>query len=374
MNIEQKSEDSVEQSVESKKDSKGDWVAQLEQITKIIERLIWMIVLVIIVAAVANFLKAQSPSFNGLPPIVEKLPIERPIPVQVDQEVALALKEARVETENFASAQLDLWKADVMKRVDDNFLDWYFGYFNQQVLAAKYLLQGSYHWFNSSARTPEESLTSKIQKEFERRVLPPEIAQASLNELIGDSVNRYTQELSMRIDAIPSRYKIPQGQWDKYLKNLALITNRSEGNREISLAEKGTSATVGVGSAYIFAFKGAKGVAEIAAKASTVAAEAAAKGGAKLAAEGVAKGTTKLGAKLLGKTLGSALGIGIIAWDLWDHHHTRATQLPILRQNIEQYLDQVKASILKDPTTGLISVIYDLEEQVLKASKGYRGA
>jgi len=100
----------------------------------------------------------------------------------------------------------------------------------------------------------------------------------------------------------------------------------------------------------------------------------AAKGGAKLAAEGVAKGTTKLGAKLLGKTLGSALGIGIIAWDLWDHHHTRATQLPILRQNIEQYLDQVKASILKDPTTGLISVIYDLEEQVLKASKGYRGA
>jgi len=100
----------------------------------------------------------------------------------------------------------------------------------------------------------------------------------------------------------------------------------------------------------------------------------AAKGGAKLAAEGVAKGTTKLGAKLLGKTLGSVLGVGIIAWDVWDHYHTRETQMPILRQNIEKYLDQVKALLLKDPTTGLISVIYDLEKQVLEASKSYRGA
>jgi hypothetical protein len=102
-----------------------------------------------------------------------------------------------------------------------------------------------------------------------------------------------------------------------------------------------------------------------------------AKGSSKLAAKGASKlavkSGTKVAAKLGVEAVGSVLGIGIIVWDVWDYYHTKATQLPILRQNIKEYLDQVKTALLKDPQTGLISVIYDLEDQVLKASRAYRG-
>ena len=363
--LEQKAEEAVTKVDKSRNYTKGDWVAQVERITRIAERLIWLIVLVIITAAVANFLKMQSPNFYNSQPIVENLPIERPIPVQVNQEVALALREARIETENFASARLDLWKADVMKRVDDNFLPWYFGYFNQQIIGLQYIARGAYHWFNSNASTPETSLNKEIQREFERRVLLPEVAQATFNEVIEDSVNLYTQELNRKIDTIPSRYKIPQGQWERYLENFALITNRTEGNREVSLPEKGIFATTGTGSLYI----AGKSFAKLAKFGGMQALEA--KAGAKIGSNLASKVAAKTGVKLAGKSvLGPFLGIGIVAWDVWDHYHTKATQLPILRQNIEEYLDQVKASLLKDPTVGLISVIYDLEKQVLKASQG----
>ncbi len=366
---EQKEEEAVTRVSKSRDSNKGDWVAQVERITRIAERLIWLIVLVIITAAVANFLKMQSPNFAKTKPILENIPIERPIPVQVNQEIALALREARVETENFASARLDLWKIDVMKRVDDNFLPWYFNYFNQQIIGLQYIWQGAYHWFNSNVSTPEISLIKEIQREFERRVVIPEVAQATFNEVIEDSVNLYTQELSRKIDTIPSRYKIPQGQWERYLENLALITNRSEGNREVSLPEKGITVTAGTGGLFI----AGKAFTKLAKFGGMQALEA--KAGAKIASNVASKTASKVaaksGVKLVGKSvLGPVLGIGIIAWDAWDHYHTRATQLPILRQNIEEYLDQVKASLLKDPTVGLISVIYDLEKQVLKASQG----
>lgn len=379
MSTEQQSEQTVAsttESTEAKSFSNGGWVAQAERITRIVERLIWMMVLVIITAAVANFLKMQSPNFGKLPSLIENIPVERPIPIQIDQEIASALRSARIETENFASARLDLWKDDVMKRVDNNFLDWYFGYWNQQVLGFKYIFQGAYHWFNSNAPTPEEAQAAIIQREFEQRVLPPEVTQARFSQLIEDSVNLYTQELSQRIDAIPSRYKIPQGKWEKYLSNLALIADRSEGNREVSLAEKGVFVTTGAGGIYT-AGKAFTKLAKFGGM-QAIEAKAGAQVASKVASKTASKVAAKSGAKLVGKlgveAIGSVLGVGIIAWDVWDHYHTRATQLPILRENIEEYLDQVKASLLKDPTTGLISVIYDLEEQVLKASKSYRGA
>ena len=326
--------------------TKSNWLEQFERVTRIAERLIWLIVLVLITTAVANFLKMHSPDSTRFSPIVKQEPIERPIPVQVDREIALALREARTLTQDFASARLDSWKTDVMKRVDNNFLDWYFSYWNQQVLGIKYAIQGGYHWFNSKALTPEQASLNLIQKEFEKRVLPPEITQATFKDLIEDSVTEYTQELSQRLATIPSHYQIPQGEWDKYLRDIALITERSEANRQISIEQKGIVATAGYSSILV--------------------GKLASKIGAKVGAKVGAKSTAKISAKLGGKLLGSVFGVGIIIWDLVDHHVTKTTQMPILRNNIEEYLEQVKIAILKDPNTGLISVIYALEKQVLK--------
>jgi len=370
-----KEEKKVVDNSEPDASSKGSWIEKVEKITKITEKFIWLFVLVIITTSVADFLKMQSLPPGVLQPIGERLPIERPIPVQVDQEIASALQDARLTTENFAEAKLESWEADVMKHVDDSFLPWYFGYWNQQILGLNYMFKGAYHWLSSKSLTPEEAQTKLIQKEFENRALPPEITQSVFSQIIEDSANFYTQELSQKIDSIPTSYKIPKGKWEKYLVNLSLITERSEANRQVSLAEKG-GAAAGLGGVYtigkVMKFGGAQ-VLE-----AQMAAKGAAKGASKLAAKGAsklaAKSGTKVAAKLGVEAVGTVLGGLIIVWDVWDHYHTKATQLPILRENIKEYLDQVKTALLKDPQTGLISVIYDLEDQVLKASKVYRGA
>lgn len=329
---------------------KRDWIASIERIARIVERLIWLFVLLIITVAVANFLKTQSPHLGDEPISIRQVPIVRPIPSDVDRAIASALQATRSETLDFASDRLDGWKANVMQRVDHYFLPWYFGYLNQQGLGLKYLFQGAYHGLNGRAATPDQALSQKIQQEFEQRVLPPELAQATFADLIQDSTRFYTEALSQKIDAIPSQYQIPQADWKGYIRDLGRITNRSEANREVSLTEKGVAVTLGTSSAVA--------VGKVASKvASKTASKVAAKSGVKLVG--------KIGAE----ALGSFFGVGIIAWDVWDHQQTRATQMPILRQNIEEYLDQVKASLLKDPTSGLISAIYELEGQVIAASK-----
>lgn len=348
------SESNVSQAAGVNNSEKKDWITQIERIARILERLIWLFVLLIIAAAVANFLKMQSPQLEASRSVVRPVPVVRSIPPNVDRAIAIALQGSRNETLEFAANRLDSWKASVMQRVDDYFLPWYFGYFNQQALGLKYLFQGAYHGLNSKAATPEESLIQEIQKEFEQRVLPPELAQATFADLVQDSVQFYTEALSRRIDAIPSQYQIPQADWVGYVRDLGLITNRAEANREVSLTEKGVAVTVGTSGALV---------------AGKVASKVASKTASKVAVKSGAKLAGKIGAE----ALGSVFGVGIIVWDVWDHQHTKATQLPILRQNIEEYLDQVKASLLKDSTSGLISTIYDLESQVVK-NAGMKGA
>lgn len=342
---------------ESDTSEKRDWITQIERLARILERLIWLFVLLIIAAAVANFLKMQSPRLENRP-AVRPVPVVRPIPPNLDRAVATALQEARTETLDFAANRLDSWKAGVMQRVDDYFLPWYFGYFNQQALGLKYLFQGAYHGLNGKAATPEHSLIREIQQEFEQRVLPPELAQATFADLVQDSVQFYTEALSRRIDAIPSQYQIPQADWEGYVRDLGLITNRAEANREVSLTEKGVAVTIGTSGALV---------------ASKVASKVAGKVASKTASKVAVKSGAKLAGKIGAEALGSVFGVGIIVWDVWDHQHTKTTQLPILRQNIEEYLDQVKASLLKDPTSGLISAIYDLESQVVR-NVGVKGA
>lgn len=368
-----KEEKKVVANSEPNHSSKGNWMEKAELITKIAERFIWLFILVIITTSVANFMKMQSLPPGILQPISENLPIERPIPAQVDQEIASALQDARIATENFAEARLVSWEDDVMKHVDDSFLPWYFGYWNQQFFGINYIFKGAYHWINPWSLSPEEAQIKLIQKEFENRVLPPEITQSVFSHIIQDSANFYTQELSQKIDSIPTRYKIPQGKWEDYLVNLSLITERSEANREVSLAEKGGVAA-GVGGLYAVSKAMKFGGTQV--LKAQIAAKSFAKGASKLTAKGATKVAAKSGSKVAAKlgveAVGTFFGAGIIIWDIWDHYHTKATQLPILRQNIKGYLDQVKISLLRDSKTGLISVIYNLEDQVLKASRSYR--
>jgi L-lactate utilization protein LutB len=51
---------------------------------------------------------------------------------QVEKYLREAIRSAYDSTQEFAASELDDWVNELMRKVDDNFLNWYFSYGNQK--------------------------------------------------------------------------------------------------------------------------------------------------------------------------------------------------------------------------------------------------
>jgi hypothetical protein len=331
---------------------------------------IWAVVIIIvIIPLVGKALIAvdSSPGKTGDPgknPSKEiSVVIPPQIPKDIDQALVTALSNAHSQSESFASEQLDKWVDELMLRVDDSFLDWYFNYFNQKKMELStpftWLHSAVAHWTNKNNPPPgqavAEKLTEDFQTEFAKRVLRPKIAQFELEKITSDSINVYVAELGKNISNIQSSYKIPQGDWERYLGDIAVTINDTEGN----ISNLSLKVLTG-GSTYILAKAMIPAVTKVGSK---IAVSFAGKAGAKMAAKtgGVVAG--KIGAQLLDPIV----GIGIIIWDLWDYNHTVAVEKPILRNAIYDYFKQVKISLLENPENGIMVAVNQVENGIFKS-------
>jgi hypothetical protein len=75
----------------------------------------------------------------------------------------------------------------------------------------------------------------------------------------------------------------------------------------------------------------------------------------------------KVGVKAGGKFLGVIIGIGVLAWDIWDHQHTERVERPILRANLIEYLAELQHALLRDPETGIMTMIDAVEHTTVSA-------
>ncbi len=157
---------------------------------------------------------------------------------QIDREISQALQTARANSQSFALGEIEGWVEELMTRVDQGFLPWYFNYFNQKQFEGKAFLSGLYssiaHWVNTDNPPPEqvvaENLTKTIQTEFTKRVIRPQEAQLRLERITRDTVNLYVSNLSNELENIQASYQIPQGKWDRYLSDIAITIQDTEGN------------------------------------------------------------------------------------------------------------------------------------------------
>jgi hypothetical protein len=291
--------------------------------------------------------------------------IDRPIIDQskIEQAIATAITDAHTKAESFASEQLDVWVDKLMTRVDGSFLDWYFDYFNQKKIEFStpfvWLSSAAVHWIDTNNPPPSqvvaEKLTKEFQTEFAKRVLRPKIAQLELEGITRDTINLYVSELGNNISSVQSSYKIPQGRWERYLEDIAITINDTEGNiSNLSLK------VLAGGSTYLLAKAMIPVVTKIGSK---VAASFAGKATAKMAAKTGGMVAGQLGAQLLDPIV----AVGIVIWDVWDYKHTIKIDKPVLREAILDYLREVKASLLNNPENGVMASIYQLESGILKS-------
>jgi hypothetical protein len=337
------------------------------QFIRTVAPFIWAIViLVVIIPLVGQLFITKAFSTKSIT-TETKHPVEVVEQRQVDwskvnEAMKLTLDHAYKNAEDYASKELDVWTDELMGRVDGSFLDWYFGYFNQKQIEYKSLFiqlsSGASRLLNPNNPTPAEKvaevITEDFQKEFAKRVLIPQTSQLRLERITQQTVKHYLDDLKGNINSIPVRYNLPQADWERYLNEIAITINDTEGkisNLSLKvLAGGGSYLAVKPLVAPLVLKVGSKVVAKLASKA-----------GAKVA--------TKTGAVLAGK-LGAAVldctvGVGIILWDVWDTNHTAYVEKPILRDNLAAYLQEVKFSLLDNRENGIMAVIDQIQSKIV---------
>jgi hypothetical protein len=160
-------------SIKDPDDKLPTWAVIIRLIIEMADKVIWLVVLSIIAAIIGTFVISQSPKRVVSPPpvIIQSLDWRK-----VDSAIRSDLENAHKIAEQFASNKLDGWVDELMIKVDDSFLPWYFGYWNQQLLGIQSLSQTAYHWINGNAPTAEEKLNQIVEEEFTNRVLQPQMS------------------------------------------------------------------------------------------------------------------------------------------------------------------------------------------------------
>ncbi len=338
------------------------WGELFTSVGSLFSRVVWGIVLLIVLATVGRLFLDEKSSKSERITLSSEKKVVKPIDWRgVDRSVVALLKSAEKEAKSEAKRELDRWIAELMARVDSDFLPWYFGYWNQQKIGLRALMQGVIHWVDSDRPTPQEKITQTIQEAFAKRVLRPVIAQKRIEKITRHAIERYLERLRKGLEKIPESYHIPQPLWESYLEEIALLSADVEGGREIELSLKalagaGAATTMIVVKSLSPAIKGVG---------SKISAKLASKAAAKMAA----KTGGKVAAKAGGELLGPIVGIGIVIWDLYDHAHTKKVNKPILRENIEAYLKEMEETLLEDPEASVMATIRRMETSILQGLK-----
>lgn len=298
-------------------------------------------------------------------------------------ELRRAVEDARNEGLEHARAELKGLHAEMMRKVDGNLLDWYFGYWTQQRLGLTYAFTSGKTWLVGSFLDvdPEEAskeLQAEVAREFELRVIPGAVLDQHLQRIAQQSVAAFVRSLQTHLQDIPKQYRIPPAQWDDYLERIAFMIKETEGSRNVPLTLKtlsagvvltGASATAAL-APYVTA-QFAEGVALAgASRASGVLTQSVARRTAttfarQAAARGLAAGAGTWG----GAVTGGLTLAGLVAWEIWDHQSTVAENRPLLRNNIDHFLHLYEAGLV-EPHGTIGSILHDLESRIAASIPG----
>ncbi len=334
-------------------------LGNISELLRAVSKVLWTIAILILVAGVGKLI-----FFKSSAKIPDRREIEKPVLEKIDwegvnKEIRSSLERSRKSAENRASELLDNWIGRLMKRVDNNFLPWYFGYWTQQKMGLDALLAQIWHWVDSGSPSAAEKITEEVQDEFSSRVLRPQIAQMELERIINSIVAGYSKSLSGDLDKIPVKYQIKRADWERYISDISRMAGNVEASREVSVSLK---VLTGAGAGGLFLlFRAIKPVI------SKIGAKLSAKMSTKFASKLATKTGSKVALKSGGKFIGSIIAIGIIIWDVWDHYSTKKRALPVLKQNIKDYFTELKFSILRDPGYGIMTVIHKLELKIVNS-------
>ena len=349
------------------------------RISKRISPYIWaLVVAVVLIPAIGSWFIVQAFSEDlPQPPAIEVLVTDLPQSgskavlqtfepdwAKFESLVKDKLRNARAKTDAFARNELDQWTDDLTQRLDNSFLDWYFGYFHQKQLEYQSFFAGISgkfgQWLDPSNPSPNEKIaeeiTAEFQEEFAKRVLVPRISEYQLQNIAIRTAKEYIKQLGQEFNQIPIENGVSAAEWNRYLEDVSISVPGIIGDPlDLPLKQITTAGAYVAFKPLVSPFIPKVG--------SAVAAKLATKAGAKIATKTGGILTAKLGSTLLD----ASVGVGIIIWDVWDTHHTANIEKPILRENLVDYLGKVEDSILENPDNGVMTVVDKIDQRILQS-------
>jgi len=333
----------------------------MQNFLKFFNKIIWTLVLLIVLAYIGRSLLKEeklTEIIHYLQPKKTKVVVleKKELDKNISSDIYLAIEKAKKYANNILDSEMSRWESELIERVDNNFLPWYFSYWNQQIIGLKSLGYAALSRIDSSRPSAEEKLIEETQEEFSNRVLRPEIADIELEHIAKNYAESYFKSIKENINVVKIKYNLSEQDWNDYIERSAKTTNNVEANRNIPIMLKTIyGGTFAGGIAAMPFLKTA--IAKVTAKISS-------KVGTKAAAKIAAKTGAKMTGKIAGKFLGPIIGVGILVWDIMDHSSTKKEQLPILRANLLDLIHEMGESIKNDTDNGLTKIIDEINSGI----------
>ncbi len=308
-----------------------------------------------------------------------KRSVEKSVPklnIEVGNEVLEALDKARHAAEDYAKKELDSWSSDVMTRADENFLNDYFGFVQTKCREGTALFQTILNKAHLSEKTAEDKIKHELESKISSQVIRPEVSGARIKNITDKAIETYNSILDERFSKIREEHKIPKPAWGEYISKITGMTERAEqaslkdSVTPIPLKAAGGAAVAGTAVAAKPIINFTKNIsAKIAAK---IGAKTAEKVGEKIVVEGAVKATEKAAGKTAAKAIpgiGWAVAAGVAVWDFVDYKINAKKGKEALRENIQDYLEEVKGELMGPSEDGIMGSVIEYENNIKRNLK-----
>jgi len=289
-------------------------------------------ILVIIGVLVILRVLAPNPPEKPTPPKTRTEQVQVVDWSNVDQSIKTALEDAKEIASAHAEQAVSSWVDEVTIRSEEDFLPWYFAYWNQQVIgfrAIGFALMDTplVESMVGKQQSAQERTEAWLQQAFSARVLHPRTAQAKVDAITRKAVKVYLKSLQGELKSIQAEYKVTDQDWDRHLAGISEVLLSVESNRQIPLTLKGMTVGSGVAAVKI----GTAMTSQI---------------------KHLISSGTRGSIKCVGRQASRGLGwvaFGIIStWDCLDHYKTVAQNKPIMRRLLHDNLEGLKNQVLNE--------------------------
>lgn len=272
----------------------------------------------------------------------------------VDASLKRSLVNAHEKAQRYGETEVRAWSQELRTRVEEDFLPWWFGYFNQQAVmlrAAGYrcldtpLMEG----LAGRQESMETRLEQLVEREFHARVLQPRSAQLRIEKITRKTVEVYLYEVQQELDKVRVEFGIRQQEWDRYLAGLPDTVLTLEANRQVPLLVKGLTAGSGAATLKIGSVLSAR------VRAMTM---------RRVQREFMEDGL-QMGGRVVLRGAGWWIALGCFAWDLADHHRTVQQNRPVLERSLGTFMDELEEQVLWDQRCGILSVLNEVQRKVI---------